>query len=62
MVKKTSLCNLAKVFHFFNGDINAVLSMIIREEHIIDMNLKFDIPPLYQELLNDKLQTNRCPF
>lgn len=61
-LRKQASANLAKVFHFFNGDINAVLSMIIREEHISDMNLKFDIPPIYQEFLNDKLQTNRCPF
>lgn len=61
-LRKQASANLAKVFHFFNGDINAVLSMIIREEHISDMNLKFDIPPLYQKLVNDKLQTNRCPF
>lgn len=54
--------SLAKVFHLVNGDINAFLSMIIREDHISDMSLKFDIPPLYQNLLNEKLQTNRCPF
>ncbi len=61
-LRKQASANLAKVFHFFNGDINTVLSMIIREEHISDMNLKFDIPPIYQKLLNDKLQTNQCPF
>ncbi|EPL6456950.1 replication initiation factor domain-containing protein [Providencia rettgeri] len=61
-LRKQASANLAKVFHFFNGDINTVLSMIIREEHIGDMNLKFDIPPLYQKLLNEKLQTSPCPF
>ncbi|NHB63721.1 replication initiation factor domain-containing protein [Photorhabdus sp. RW14-46] len=53
---------IAKVFHFFNGDIETVLSMIVREEHIQDMNLCFDIPPIYQTLLNEKLQTSQCPF
>ncbi|MQL47269.1 replication initiation protein [Photorhabdus khanii] len=53
---------IAKVFHFFNGDIETVLSMIVREEHIQDMNLRFDIPPIYQTLLNEKLQTSQCPF
>ncbi|CAM1015998.1 TPA: replication initiation factor domain-containing protein [Proteus mirabilis] len=61
-LRKQASKNIAKVFHFFNGDINTVLSMIIREEHISDMNLRFDIPPIYQTLLNEKLQTNQCPF
>lgn len=61
-LRKQASANIAKVFHFFNGDINTVLSMIIREEHISDMKLKFDIPPIYQKLLNDKLKTNQCPF
>lgn len=61
-LRKQASKNIAKVFHFFNGDINTVLSMIIREDHISDMNLKFDIPPIYQTLLNEKLQTNQCPF
>ncbi len=61
-LRKQASANIAKVFHFFNGDVNTVLSMIIREEHISDMNLRFDIPPIYQTLLNEKLQTNQCPF
>lgn len=61
-LRKQASKNIAKVFHFFNGDINTVLSMIIREEHISDMNIKFDIPPIYQTLLNEKLKTNQCPF
>lgn len=61
-LRKQASANIAKVFHFFNGDINTVLSMIIREEHINDMNLKFDIPPIYQSLMNEKLKTNQYPF
>ncbi|HEY2452903.1 MAG TPA: replication initiation factor domain-containing protein [Scandinavium sp.] len=53
---------IAKVFHFFEGDIKTVISMIVREEHLINAKLSLDIPPVYQTLLNEKLQTGKCPF
>lgn len=61
-LRKQASANIARVVHFFNGDINTVLSMIIREEHLCNMNLRFDIPPVYQTLLNEKLNTSQCPF
>lgn len=61
-LRNQASASIAKVFHFFNGDIETVLSMIVREEHINDMNLRLDIPPVYQTLLNEKLNTSQCPF
>ncbi|AFH91917.1 hypothetical protein [Providencia stuartii] len=61
-LRKQASATLAKVFHFYEGDALSILSMIIREEHISDLKLRFDIPPLYQKLLNEKLQTSSCPF
>lgn len=61
-LRNQASATIAKVFHFFNGDIETVLSMIVREDHITDMNLRLDIPPIYQTLLNEKLNTSQCPF
>lgn len=61
-LRNQASASIAKVFHSFNGDIQTVLSMIVREEHIIDLNLNLDIPPIYQTLLNEKLKTSVCPF
>ncbi|CAB5681931.1 Uncharacterised protein [Providencia rettgeri] len=36
--------------------------MIIREEHLHDLNLRFDIPPVYQTLIKEKLQFSSIPF
>lgn len=61
-LRKQASATLAKVFHYYEGDALSILSMIIREEHISDLKLRFDIPPIYQRLINEKLQTNTCPF
>ncbi|MEX6283873.1 replication initiation factor domain-containing protein [Providencia hangzhouensis] len=61
-LRKQASATLAKVFNHYEGDALSILSMIIREEHISDLKLRFDIPPLYQKLLNEKLQTSPCPF
>ncbi|HHZ6804572.1 replication initiation factor domain-containing protein [Morganella morganii subsp. morganii] len=61
-LRNQASASIAKVFHFFNGDIETVLSMIIREDHITNMNLRLEIPPIYQTLLNEKLNTLQCPF
>lgn len=53
---------IARLFHFFDGDIETVISMIVREEHITNTKLSLGIPPVYQTLLNEKLQTDKCPF
>ncbi|ENR5393952.1 replication initiation factor domain-containing protein [Providencia hangzhouensis] len=61
-LRKQASATLAKVFNHYEGDALSILSMIIREEHISDLKLRFDIPPLYQKLLNEKLQTSPCSF
>ncbi|OKO97732.1 replication initiation protein [Xenorhabdus eapokensis] len=45
-LRKQASSTIAKVIHFFEGDTQAVLSMIVRDEHISDLNLKLDLPPI----------------
>ncbi|MEX0447809.1 replication initiation factor domain-containing protein [Xenorhabdus sp. SGI246] len=61
-LRKQASSTIAKIIHFFEGDIDAVLSMIVRDEHLSDLNLKLDLPPIYQTLINEKLGVSRCPF
>lgn len=61
-LRKQASATLAKVFHFYEGDALAILSMIIREEHLQDLNLRFDIPPIYQTLMKEKLRFSSVPF
>ncbi|MDX7990795.1 replication initiation factor domain-containing protein [Xenorhabdus littoralis] len=61
-LRKQASSTIAKVIHFFEGDVQAALSMIVREDHISDLNLKLDLPPIYQTLINEKLGVSRCPF
>ncbi|MDR0218070.1 MAG: replication initiation protein, partial [Enterobacteriaceae bacterium] len=61
-LRKQGSKSIAKLIHFFEGDTQAVLSMIVRDEHISDLNLKLDLPPIYQTLINEKLGVSTCPF
>ncbi|CDH04538.1 RstA phage-related replication protein [Xenorhabdus bovienii str. oregonense] len=61
-IRKQASSTIAKIIHFFEGDIQAVLSMIVRDDHISDLNLKLDLPPIYQTLINEKLGVSTCPF
>ncbi|MBC8953591.1 replication initiation factor domain-containing protein [Xenorhabdus sp. PB62.4] len=61
-LRKQASSSIAKLIHFFEGDTQAVLSMIVRDDHISDLNLKLDLPPIYQTLINEKLGVSQCPF
>ncbi|CDH24076.1 replication initiation factor domain-containing protein [Xenorhabdus bovienii] len=61
-LRKQASSSIAKLIHFFEGDTQAVLSMIVRDDHISDLNLKLDLPPIYQTLINEKLGVSICPF
>ncbi len=61
-LRKQASSTIAKVIHFFEGDTQAALSMIVRDEHISDLNMKLDLPPIYQTLINEKLGVSTCPF
>lgn len=61
-LRKQASATIAKVINHFDGDVDAALSMIIREEHINDKESKFDLPPIYQTLLMEKVRNIQCPF
>ncbi|CDH02064.1 hypothetical protein [Xenorhabdus bovienii] len=61
-LRKQASSTIAKIIHFFEGDTQAVLSMIVCDEYISDLNLKLDLPPIYQTLINEKLGVSKCPF
>lgn len=61
-LRKQASGTIAKVIAFFDGDVDAALSMILREDHITDSEIKFDIPPVYKTLINEKVRNIPCPF
>lgn len=65
-LRKQASATLAKVFHYHEGDMLKVFSMVLREEHLEDLNVRFDIPPiyhtLYQTLMSEKLKLSQTPF
>lgn len=61
-LRKQASGSIAKVISFFEGDVGAALSMILREDHLNNSEIKFDIPPVYQTLINEKVRNIPCPF
>ncbi|SPW34113.1 Replication initiation factor [Edwardsiella tarda] len=59
-LRKQASSTIAKVINFMEGDIDAALSMIIRPEHA--EYSKFDLPPVYQYLINERMRNMPCPF
>ncbi|MEN3259643.1 replication initiation factor domain-containing protein [Sodalis endosymbiont of Spalangia cameroni] len=53
---------ITKVINFYEGDVEAALSMILREEHVKDKNTTFDLPPVYQTLMMEKVRNMPCPL
>lgn len=51
---------ISKVINFVGGDIEAALSLILREKDIADAQL--DLPPVYRTLLMEKIRNVSCPF
>lgn len=61
-LRKQASSTISKVISFFEGDVDAALSMILREEHLNNSQIKFDIPPVYQTLIIEKVRNIPCPF
>ncbi|ETO41239.1 replication initiation factor domain-containing protein [Morganella sp. EGD-HP17] len=61
-IRKQGSSTLAKIFHLVEGDPVKLIELVIQEKHIQDLNIKFDIAPLYQNLIRQKLQTGITPF
>ncbi|EKN6178770.1 replication initiation protein [Yersinia enterocolitica] len=61
-LRKQASGTIAKVISFFDGDVDAALSMILREEHLNNCEITFDIPPVYKTLISEKMRSIPCPF
>lgn len=59
-LRKQASATISRVINFFDGDITAALSMILREEDI--ENAAFTLPPVYKRLVLEKIEDLSCPF
>lgn len=61
-LRKQCSKSVAKLFHLFGNDYEAVFSVIVRREHIEDVNLRISMPDVYRDIISDKVYNRDTPF
>ncbi|HEL8025868.1 TPA: replication initiation factor domain-containing protein [Escherichia coli] len=53
---------IAKILRIIGQDYEALFSLIVRSEDVVDYNLCFPVPDVYQQIISDKLYNRDVPF
>lgn len=61
-IRKQGSKTLAKAFHSVDGDVLKFIDLVIQEKHLVDLNLTFEMPKAYQNILREKLNISYAPF